>query len=189
VRLALPGDAALRDAVAGWEARLAPLTVLAPPETPPDLWPRIEASLEERAQGVVVPLRAVPHSSGPQSSGPPSSGLQRSGPRAMPWRGWAIGSTAVAAGLAALLLTRPPAPAPGLMTVLLSSADQPAWLVQAEGESIRLASVNPRPVEAGRVTQLWALPQGATAPISLGLIPPEGRFTVAPARFVPRRAC
>ena len=43
-----------------------------------------------------------------------------------------------------------PAEAPRMMTVLLSSRDQPAWLVEAEGGGLRLASLNPRPVEPGR---------------------------------------
>ena len=43
---ALPHDAALRAAVAEWEARLLPLTELADPVEPPaQLWPRIAASL------------------------------------------------------------------------------------------------------------------------------------------------
>ena len=46
VERSLASDAALREAVAGWEARLAPLTALAPEEAPPPgLWERIEASL------------------------------------------------------------------------------------------------------------------------------------------------
>ncbi len=60
------------------------------------------------------------------------------------------------------------------MTVLLTSRDQPAWLVEAEpGGSLRLAAVNRQQVPPDRVMQLWALPQGATAPTSLGLIAPE----------------
>ncbi|MBP0466341.1 anti-sigma factor [Roseomonas sp. PWR1] len=161
VARAMETDAALRDAVAAWEARLAPLTVLAPPEAPPPgLWDRIAASLD--------------------------------GPRAAPvgkkpgfWRFWALGATAVAAGLAALLLVRP-APEPRLMTVLLTQRDQPAWLVEADGGALRLASLNPQPVPSDRVMQLWALPQGASAPTSLGLIPAEqGRLTVTPATIRP----
>ena len=73
-----------------------------------------------------------------------------------------------------------------MMTVLLSSRDQPAWLVEAERDgAIRLASLNAQPVPSDRVLQLWALPQGATAPTSLGLIPPEGRITVTPAQIRP----
>ncbi|WP_376087846.1 hypothetical protein ACE7GA_15045 [Roseomonas sp. CCTCC AB2023176] len=150
VARALPVNAVLRDAVERWETRLAPLVLLAEPAEPgPDLWPRIEASLAARGSAEVVRPRFP---------------IAPSGNRV--WKGWTAASTAVAASLALFLLTRPPAPTPGLMTVLLTSRDQPAWLVQAEGDSLRLASLNPRPVEPGRVTQLWALPQGATAPVS-----------------------
>jgi anti-sigma-K factor RskA len=161
---ALPHDAALRQAVAGWEARLAPLSALAPPEAPPPgLWARIEASLQPRAARVAAPVR-----------------------RRLDWlwRGWAIGASAVAAGLAAFLVLRP-AEAPRLMTVLLTQRDQPAWVVEADGNAIRLAALNPRPVAGDRVLQLWALPQGATAPTSLGLIPPSGRFSVTPTGITP----
>ncbi|MBK1662587.1 anti-sigma factor, partial [Paracraurococcus ruber] len=98
---------------------------------------------------------------------------------------WAFGASAVAAGLAVVLVLRP-APEPRLMTVLLTSRDQPAWLVEAAPDgAIRLASLNPRPVEQDRVLQLWALPPGATAPTSLGLIPAEGRLTVTPQAVRP----
>ncbi|WP_198381589.1 anti-sigma factor domain-containing protein [Roseomonas sp. KE2513] len=167
VNRALPVDAALREAVARWEARLAPLAGLAPPAAPPDdLWNRIEASVAKRAPAQVVPLRAVVGGAAP----------------ARPdrfWKTWSIGATAVAAGLAAILFLRPADP-PRMMTVLLTSRDQPAWLVEAEGGGLRLASLNPRPVEAGRVQQLWALPPGATAPTSLGLIPGSGQTRIAP---------
>ncbi len=164
VTAALPADAALRAAVEAWEARLAPLQALAPPEAPPpDLWARIEAALPDGAPAAAAPRRA----------------------RFDWWRGWALGASALAAGLAALLLLRPPEPTP-LMTVLLTSRDQPAWLVAAERDgAIRLAALNPQPVAADRALQLWALPQGATAPVSLGLIPPEGRVTVTPADIRP----
>ncbi|WP_419896050.1 anti-sigma factor [Roseomonas sp. USHLN139] len=154
-------DPALRAAIARWEARLAPLFSLAPPAAPPaGLWQRIEGSL---APAVVVPL--------PRG-------------RSWLWPAWAAGASAVAAGLA-LFLWRQPAPPPQLMTVLLSRQDQPAWLVQAEGGSLRLAALNPQPAPEGRVLQLWALPQGATAPVSLGLIPPSGAVSIAPGRVAP----
>jgi anti-sigma-K factor RskA len=161
VARAMETDAALREAVAAWEARLAPLTALAPPEAPPPgVWERIAASLDGP--------RPVPT--------PPRPGF---------WRLWALGASAVAAGLAALLLVRP-APEPRLMTVLLTQRDQPAWLVEADGGALRLASLNPQPVPSDRVMQLWALPQGASAPTSLGLIPAEqGRLTVTPATIRP----
>jgi anti-sigma-K factor RskA len=96
-----------------------------------------------------------------------------------------VGASAVAAGLAAVLVLRAPEP-PRLMTVLMSQRDQPAWMVQAEGNAIRLAALNPREMPADRVLQLWALPQGATAPTSLGLIPASGSFSVTPGGIVPQ---
>ena len=167
VAAALPSDPELAAAVAAWEARLAPLTALAPGEAPPPgLWQRIEAALD-------------PPAPAPAPAG--ASWWQR---LLDPWRAGAVGAGAVAAGLAAVLLLRP-APEPRLMTVLLTDRDQPAWLVEADGAGLRLASVNTRPAPPDRVLQLWALPQGATAPTSLGLIPADGRISVAPATIRP----
>jgi anti-sigma-K factor RskA len=164
VARALPADPALAADVARWEARLAPMLRLAPPEAPPpDLWARIEAALDP-------------------APAPAASGWWRR--LAEPWRVGALGATALAAGLAALVLLRP-APAPHYMTVLLTSQEQPAWLVQADAEAIRLSSLNTRPPPPDRVLELWALPQGATAPTSLGLIPPDGRITVRPGAIRP----
>ncbi len=163
VEAAMAEDAGLRELVAEWEARFAPLTALALPEAPPPgLWDRIAAALEGPAPPPAAPVRPSPF-----------------------WRFWALGASAAAAGLAAILLLRP-APEPRLMTVLLTQRDQPAWLVEAEGGALRLASLNPQPVPDDRVMQLWALPQGATAPTSLGLIPAEqGRLTVTPSTIRP----
>jgi anti-sigma-K factor RskA len=156
-------DPAFRALVEAWEARLAPLAALAAPEAPPPgLWERIAAALDAGRP----PAAAPP---------PRPSGF---------WRFWALGASAAAAGLAALLLLRP-VPEPPLMTVLLTQSDQPAWLVEADGGALRLAALNPQPLPPDRVMQLWALPQGATAPTSLGLIPPQGRLTVTPATLRP----
>jgi len=163
VERAMASDPDLRAAVEAWEARLAPLTALALPEAPPPgLWDRIEAALE-----------------GERPAAPPPA-VKPSGF----WRFWALGASVVAAGLAVFLVVRP-VPQPPLMTVLLTQQDQPAWLVEADGGALRLAALNPQPLPPDRVMQLWALPQGATAPTSLGLIPPQGRLTVTPATIRP----
>jgi anti-sigma-K factor RskA len=162
VMAALPADAALRAAVEQWETLLAPLTALALPEAPPPgLWDRIAASL--------APAAARP-------------AARRAG---WLWRGWALGASALAAGLAVFLVLRP-AETPRLMTVLMSQRDQPAWMVQADGNAIRLAALNPREMPTDRVLQLWALPEGATAPTSLGLIPASGSFSVTMSGIVPQ---
>lgn len=153
VERAMAEDPALAAEVAAWEARLAPLQRMAAPEAPPpDLWDRISASLgDARPMPVARPRRD------------------------WLWKGWSFGASAVAAGLALLVLVRPPTPAPErLMTVLLTSREQPAWLVEAGPEGIRLAALNRQPAPEDRALQLWALPPGATAPVSLGLIPREG---------------
>ncbi len=166
VSRALDTDPALAEAVARWEARLAPLATLAEPEAPPpDLWPRIAAALDPAPDPAP---RAAPARPG---------WFDR-------WRLGALGATAVAAGLAAFILLRP-APQPMMMTVLLSEREQPAWLVQADREAIRLSALNTRPAPPDRVLELWALPQGATAPTSLGLIPHDGRLVVRPATITP----
>jgi anti-sigma-K factor RskA len=157
---AMASDAAFAATVAAWEARLAPLAALATPEAPPpDLWARIEAALDPAPR-----------------------------PAAKRWfDGWKLGTfgaSAVAAGLAAFLLLRP-APEPGYMTVLLTDQQQPAWLVQADREAIRLSALNTRPAPPDRVLELWALPQGATAPTSLGLVPHDGRVVVRPTTIRP----
>jgi len=161
---AMETDATLRESVARWEAQFAPLLALAAPEAPPpDLWSRIERTLG-RAN---------------MPAARPTAWHDRI------WRGWAVGATAVAAAFGVLLLTRPAPQAPGMMTVLLTQRDQPAWIVEADRGQLRLAALNAQPVPPDRVMQLWALPPGATAPTSLGLIPPEGRLTVTPATIRP----
>ncbi len=176
VEARLPGDPALREAVAAWEVRLSPLLALAPAESPPPgLWARIEAALAEASPAARPRMK-------PTLAPAP---VRRRAWLGL-WRGWAIGATAVAAGLGALLLRQPEAE-PRLLTVLLTSSDQPAWVVEADrGGGLRLASVNPRPVDPDRALQLWALPQGATAPTSLGLIPAGGQLTVTPQTLRPQ---
>lgn len=159
---AVRDDPAMAASVAAWEARLAPLLALTLPEAPPpDLWARIERTLNGPA-AIIRPARA-------------------------PWlsRFWAVGATAVAAGLGLVILTQRPEPAP-LMTVLLTSREAPAFLVEADrGGEIRLAALNNQAVPEGRVRELWALPAGATAPTSLGLVPADGRISVRPQAIRP----
>lgn len=159
VAAALPRDAALRDAVAAWERKLAPLTALAPPEAPPaDLWDRIEASI---APAVLrKPARTR---------------------RFDLWRIWAIGASLAAAAFAGLaFLPQSPAPAPRFMAVLVTDQSQPAFAasVGANG-GIHLAAMTsvsgaqPQ-TPTGKQLELWGMPPGAKAPTSLGLVPVQG---------------
>jgi anti-sigma-K factor RskA len=152
-----PGFAALVEA---WERRLAPLARTIPhADPPPGLLARIEAALDARA---VAPA--------PVTS-------QRF------WKAWAVGASALAASLAAILLLRPAAEPPQrFVAVLQQDQASPAWVVEASRERgiVLAGAINPRPREEGRVLQLWGLPVGATAPTSLGLVPEDGRLVVSP---------
>ena len=166
---ALSSDPALSAAVAAWERRLVPLAELVSPEAPPaGLWQRIERQ--------VMPGRIAV----PQRAGRPS------------WRGrllagWAVGATAAAGLLGVLAIRGAGGPAP-VMTVLLSDRTQAAWTATAGPDgALRLAAFPPvagaadQPVAPDRVLQVWALPQGATAPTSLALLPPGQRNAVIEA--------
>lgn len=156
-------DPVLAEEIADWEVALAPLQALAPPEAPPPgLWDRIAGTLDPASRP------AAPRA------------------RAWFWPAWSFGATAVAGSLAAILLLRPPGPTERLMTVLLSSQDQPAWVVEGDRGGLRLAALNPQAAPADRAMQLWALPQGATVPTSLGLIPREsGQVRVSRSQIRP----
>jgi anti-sigma-K factor RskA len=173
VRAMDAGDAALREAVAAWERRLAPLMDLAPEgEPPPGLWNRIAGAL---------PQQRTPTQQRPSPQGRP--------PRPRRWPAVALAGVGwlAAACLAAFTLLRPP-PGPALVTMMVPGKDAPAWFVEADSNgAIRLVSVNGRPPpEPGRVSELWALPPGADAPTSLGVIPSEGLVNLPAGTIRPR---
>lgn len=167
---AMQADPALADAVAAWERQLAPLSTLAVPEAPPDdLWRRIE-------QHVMPGSRAEARTLAPPS-----------------WRsrllaGWAVGATVAATILGAVLARQDVSQAPPVMTVLVSDRTQPAWTATAGPDgALTLAAFPPvagppeQPIAPDRVLQLWALPQGATTPTSLALLPRGQRSISIPA--------
>jgi anti-sigma-K factor RskA len=172
MRAALETDAGLRAEVEAWERRLAPLVdTVAPAEPPADLLPRIEAALDARA---AAPARVVPLARAPRAN--------------LLWKVWAASASALAAGLAAFMLLRPAAEEPRYLAVLQQDRGAPAWVVEASpSRGIVLAgAVNPRPVQEGRVMQLWGLAPGAAAPVSLGIVPPDGRLEVDPRVLRPQ---
>jgi anti-sigma-K factor RskA len=166
VTVAMQADPEWRKAVEEWERLLAPLSSLARPEAPPpDSWERIEAR--------VAPARAARS--------------VRAARWRWVWRIWALGATAAAAGLAALVLVPRPAPS-RLMAVLMNDTNTPALMVEMDRRGgLRLnalPAVSGRQLQApsGQSLQVWGLPVGATAPVSLGVLPHEpGRATVVPA--------
>jgi anti-sigma-K factor RskA len=161
VEAAMATDPALRAAVAAWDARLAPLAgVVSPVLPPPELWSRIVASA---GLGVVVPPRET---------------LLRRTWRSTPfWRTTTVAAMAVAAAFAAVAFLHEPAPAERLVAAL-APPGAPAAVFMAEVQPdgrVLIHPLGPVSVQAGKDLELWALPAGATRPVSLGVLPPIGR--------------
>ncbi len=158
VQSRLPTDAALRDAVDGWEGRLLPLTALVDAVEPsPALWKRIEQA--------IAPRRAT------------------TGPSA--WQTWwsslgfwrAVAATGfVAASVVALLPSTglfAPA-APQYMVVLVApNGTAPGWVVQtSSANTLRLVPLGTTAVPEQRSLQFWTKADDWNAPVSLGLVQP-----------------
>ncbi|HZF17424.1 MAG TPA: anti-sigma factor [Steroidobacteraceae bacterium] len=102
---------------------------------------------------------------------------ERTKPRDSTRRAWTF---ALAAGLVGLVVAvgwyrymqEPP---PGAVAIFTTTAGGEIWRVEASKDttSLRMATLGPVPLEAGRSFELWALPEGGN-PVSLGLMPTAG---------------
>ncbi len=150
-------EPAMATSIAAWELRLAPLADLVEPIAPPPiLWRRLAL-----ATGLT---RAAP--------------LRRFGwDNLTVWRATAGAALAVAASLGFLLLL-PPAPAPEPLVAALSPFGRPGatFLVRVGPDgAATVVAVGDTNVPQDRSLQLWAVPPGATTPVSMGLLPASGR--------------
>jgi anti-sigma-K factor RskA len=152
-------EAALRDAVQAWEARLLPLTALAPPAEPsPALWARIERSLGPVAGA------AAPKPAGASAFSNWWNNLNL-------WRGLAGGGFAAAALMVAVLVTRP-LPAPQYMVVLVAPQDKaPGWVIQTtSSRQLSLVPLGTFEVPPQKTLQFWTKADQWRGPVSLGLV-------------------
>ena len=174
----IAADPAFAASVEAWERRLAPLyDGFRDAAPPPDLWPRIERSLEEwpgeTGADNVVALRR----------------------RTRVWQGVAGAMTALAAGLALVLGLRvaqpdPPLPQPRqveapVLVASLASEDGAAALAVAFQPAQGTMLVTPARLQpsAGHDHELWMIPRAGAAPVSLGVVRGAGprRLTVPAA--------
>jgi anti-sigma-K factor RskA len=148
-------DPDLRRVVGEWEARITPLALAAGEIAPPArLWP----ALSRRIAGTA------------RSAGRPA-GLNF-------WRGLAVTSTAFALILAAFIGMAPrPEPPMAMVAVMEDDRGAPAMVVSwppmkaMRDPHIRIKVVQEHPTMApGTAWELWVLPPGKAAPVSLGLI-------------------
>ncbi|MGF1552423.1 MAG: anti-sigma factor domain-containing protein [Paracoccaceae bacterium] len=150
-------DAALREA---WETRLAGLTAVLPPATPPaGLFYAIEARIERDA--LVADLD-----------------VERR--RRRRWQRMAMGlGASVAAALLLLLVAPDVEPAPRYVVVVTADDDptRAGLVIQIDPET-GAATVVPTGVEVppGASFEMWHLPEGAERPYSLGLLPDAPRL-------------
>lgn len=154
-------DPALRAAIDAWDNRLAPLAAIVGPETPPpELWSRIVASA---GLGAMAPPRP--------------SMLRRTWHSAPFWRATTAAALALAAAFAGVTFLRAPTP-PERLAAALAPPGVPAAVFLAEVQPdgrVLIRPLGPVTVQSGKDLELWALPAGATRPVSLGVLPPVGR--------------
>lgn len=168
--------------VADWERRLMPLAAMVAERAPPAaLWTRLEQSLAGlRAADATPPaappaprLAAVPEArpQDPAATGETAT-LRRSVRR---WRVATAASLALAAGVAAFALRQ----SDGTRTLAaLAPAGSQSGLFLAMARpdgTLVLRAVSAVSVPQGRDLQLWSLPEGATVPASLGVLPSDGK--------------
>jgi len=159
VEQALPRDTGLQQDVYFWQDKLLAMTrMLAPVEPSPAVWSRIEHSLKQAKAG-----RAAP-------SQPWWEGLAF-------WRFGAAFASVLAVVLALQLTSTVETPVPGTryLAVLQSPDKQDAgWIVEAAvGGKLRLIPLGTTAVAPQKALQFWTKTKDASAPTSLGLVPPD----------------
>lgn len=149
----LHNDAALRAITAAWQDRLAPLAEFATARQPRrQVW-----------QGIARRLQLGTRAPAWQFWRHEAPGF---------WRGLGVASTAVAALLAVVLVTRAPeAPRPDYLATLADAQARTVLVVTADnsGKTIAVRVVDAAPVPDDKTLQLWAVPKAGN-PRSLGLV-------------------
>ncbi|ROH88031.1 hypothetical protein ED236_00635 [Pseudomethylobacillus aquaticus] len=110
------------------------------------------------------------------------------------WRTLALGFSAVSALLLVLLINpalnplQPPAQqtqTSGIHIALLADTSaQPGWLLtlsqlQRQSQELRVASLPGLQVQADKAYELWLLPADQSAPVSIGLLPQQGKASLS----------
>jgi anti-sigma-K factor RskA len=164
---------ALRDAVAQWQHRLAPLSTSVPPVEPSArVWQGIEGRLFADVRSSRAAAAAIPW-------------WQRLGL----WRALS-GVTTAAAVAMFVVASQLPAPQAPIVVVLGANPEAAQALnasfvasVSADGRALVLKPLNDLSLTPGRALELWAVPaQGA--PRSLGLVQSAGATTLVRAQLL-----
>lgn len=163
-------DPGLREQVEFWEGRFNLLAEAVSPVTPPErVWTGIEERIGDTGRGRGGIWNAVGF-----------------------WRGLALAASGLAVALMVYVGLRPaPEAPPAGVAVLADEARQAAWTVTlvVDDRQVKRLKVTALPAVApkpDRSYELWLLPEGGTAPVSLGLLPEAGSAVLAvPGKAAP----
>ena len=163
----LHNDPVLRRAVAEWQDRLHPMAEFAPAVTPP---PQVWSAI---ARKVNLP------SAQPGKRRSFWLGLRED---LGFWRGLGLSSSALAAVLVAVLVTRQPeqlVPVSTFVAMLADDKAQPVAFVtgDAKRRTLSIKVVAQQTIAADKSLELWAVPKDG-APRSLGLLAADGTITL-----------
>jgi anti-sigma-K factor RskA len=154
--------------IIAWEKRLFPLVALVPAVPVPDtLWPALELRLNRL-------LNASPAAIGQIYQAPLRQRSRRRGEQRalIAWRATAFGAMALAASLAIIMLTRSPPPPPVLAMIMPAQPGLGGWLVSVKPDGeIHAVAQGALSHTLSQDFELWALADGASKPIPLGLLP------------------
>jgi anti-sigma-K factor RskA len=135
-----------------------------PVQPPAAVWQRLAASIGGFAEPAPPAATVVPFP-------------RRAWNSAGVWRAATVAALALAAAFAGIAFLQRPAP-PTELAAALAPANAPAPVFLAETQpdgSILVRPLSHVAVESGKDLELWALPAGATRPVSLGVLPAIGK--------------
>jgi anti-sigma-K factor RskA len=150
--------------VQAWEERLAGLALrLSPMRPSPHVW----AQIEKRIGASAAPGHRPAHSAPPVKT------------RAPAWRALAAGVAMLVVligGFAVWRIIQGPS-LQELATIADPNAAAPAWQIESDADfrHLRAVALGGAVAQAGKSFELWALPDDGGAPVSLGLMPTQGR--------------
>jgi len=156
-------EPALRLALKAARERLLEFDVSVEPAQPSgELWSRIEQSLGSQPN-----VESLAQRRGDMAKIKADAGARNRGF----WRGFAAASVAAAVLAGGAWTTLRPTH-PRLVVVLLDSEARPVSIVETfDGQRIRIVPLDDIAVPPGRTLQVWTLPDPATGPVSMGLLP------------------
>lgn len=169
------GDPTLARGILDWQRRLSGLARLARPEPPPDsVWQRLAAVIDPQ------PATSTP------AAQPTRRRLSRyrrrvgtrTPDRRMMLAHLFAGGMIGAAVAFAIVLPKMAISLPAVASLNPVGTPVPAFLVMVTKDGFATIIANAADVQPGNSLELWGLPQGATTPIRLALLPTEGRLRI-----------